>query len=235
MISPQARSVAPGQHVAYRAARMIASRSDQELLEAWRAGDRSAGVALFQRYYDAVYRFFSNKLTEDRRDLIQQTFLACAEGRDRLRADHRFRSYLFGVACNVLRAHLRAKYRTTVDLDTISVVDLSPSPEEIFARHSEERLLLRGLRRISIERQIVLELSYWEHLPSAEIAEILGVPDNTVRSRLSRAHQDLRAAMERLASSAAELASTVDSLDAWARRCRAVLTDPDDDPDDGGG
>jgi RNA polymerase sigma-70 factor (ECF subfamily) len=217
--------------VTYRTGTMPVPRSDQELLEAWRAGDRAAGVELFERYYDVMYRFFSNKVTQDRRDLIQQTFLACAEGRDRVRGTDRFRAYLFGVACNTLRAHLRSKYRATVDLDTVSVVDVSPSPEEVFVRHREERLLLRALRRISIERQIVLELSYWEGLSAAEIAEILDIPENTVRSRLSRASKDIKVAMEQLAASAAELASTVDSFDAWIERCRTALSDPGEDAD----
>jgi RNA polymerase sigma-70 factor (ECF subfamily) len=203
--------------------RSSSSRTDQELLEAWRAGDKQAGIELFQRYYGAVYRFFCNKLIADRRDLIQQTFLACAEGRDRLRNDDRFRSYLFGVACNTLRAHLRSKYHTAADLDAVSVVDVSPGPDEIYARSREELLLLKALRRIPIERQILLELRYWEDLESQEIGDVLGIPDNTVRSRLNRARDDLKMAMERLAASAAELASTVDNLETWARRCRGAL------------
>ena len=203
---------------------MTSTRQDEELLEAWRQGDKDAGVALFQRYYDAIYRFFRNKLMDDSGDLVQQTFLACAEGRDRLRQDASFRSYLFGVACNTLRAHLRSKYRhVAADLDTVTAFDLSPGPGEIYARSREERLLLKALRRIPVEQQVLLELRYWEALGSAEIAEVLGLPDNTVRSKLSRAHANLKGVMERIASSPAELASTVDNLEAWAQRCRAVL------------
>src|SRR5690606_6472870 len=124
---------------------------DEELLEAWRRGDKASGAALFERYYDSVYRFFRNKLDGDNGDLIQQTFLACAEGRDRLREDASFRSYLFGVACNTLRAHLRAKYRKAADdLDTVTAFDLGPGPGEMYARKREERLLLKALRRIPI-------------------------------------------------------------------------------------
>jgi RNA polymerase sigma-70 factor (ECF subfamily) len=214
--------------------RVTSTRPDKELLEAWRQGDKDAGVALFQRYYDAVYRFFRNKLIDDSGDLVQQTFLACAEGRDRLRQAASFRSYLFGVACNTLRAHLRTKHRHAADdLDTVTAFDLSPGPGEIYARSREERLLLKALRRISVEQQVLLELRYWEELGSAEIAEILGLSDNTVRSKLVRAQANLKGVIERIASSPEELASTVDNLDAWAQRCRAALVgSQDDDPDD---
>jgi RNA polymerase sigma-70 factor, ECF subfamily len=201
--------------------------SDRELLEAWRAGDRSAGEAVFQRYYKLVYRFFCNKIHEDRRDLIQQTFLAVVEGRDRLHNDDHFRSYLLGVARNIFHTHVRRKYRAEIDLDTVSVADLSRSPDEIFAQRRNDKLLLKALRRISIERQILLELDHWEDLPSTEISKILGIPDNTVRSRLNRARDQLRAVIEELAESPAELSSTLDNLDAWAQRCRR-RTDPGD-------
>jgi RNA polymerase sigma factor (sigma-70 family) len=204
------------------------NQSDEELIEAWRSGRQEAGEVLFDRYYDSVYRFFCNKLGQDIRDLVHQTFMACLEGRDRLRAGASFRSYLFAVAHNVLRMHLRKRYRAElVDLDSVSAYELSPGPSSILVRSREERCLLDALRSISLEQQIVLELRYWEEMTSPEIAEILDIPENTVRSRLSRAHASLKAAMERLAQSPQELASTLDNLDEWARRCRDQLVDAD--------
>ena len=50
--------------------------SDAELVDAWRAGDRGAGEALFERHYDAVARFFHNKVGDAASDLIQRAFLA---------------------------------------------------------------------------------------------------------------------------------------------------------------
>ncbi|HWN66819.1 MAG TPA: sigma-70 family RNA polymerase sigma factor [Haliangium sp.] len=201
-------------------------QSDEQLIEAWRSGQTEAGEVLFERYYDGVYRFFCNKLGQDIRDLVQQTFVACVEGRDRLREGASFRSYLFAVAHNVLRLHLRARYRPELlDLDTVTAHELAPGPSSILMRSREERLLLHALRSIPLEQQMLLELRYWEQLSSPEIAEVLGVPDNTVRSRLHRAHASLKAAMERLADSPDELASTLDNLDEWARRCRAQLVE----------
>jgi RNA polymerase sigma-70 factor (ECF subfamily) len=202
-------------------------KTDEELIEAWRSGQQEAGEALFERYYDSVYRFFCNKLGADTRDLMQQTFMACVEGRDRLRGGASFRSYLFAVAHNVLRVHLRTRYRADlVDLDSVTAYELSPGPSTILTRSREEQLLLQALRSIPLEQQMLLELRYWEELKSSDIAEILGVPDNTVRSRLHRAHGSLKAAMERLAASPAEVASTIDNLDEWARRCRMQLVEP---------
>lgn len=203
---------------------------DEELIGAWRSGQQEAGEALFERYYDRVYRFFCNKFAADTRDLVQQTFMACVEGRERLRAGSSFRSYLFAVAHNVLRMHLRTRYRAElVDLDgvtdSVTAYELSPGPSTILTRSREEQILLQALRSIPLEQQMLLELRYWEELKSSDIADILDVPDNTVRSRLHRAHGNLKVAMERLVASPAELASTIDNLDEWARRCRTQLVE----------
>jgi RNA polymerase sigma-70 factor (ECF subfamily) len=153
---------------------------DGELLELWRKGDRKAGATLFDRHYAAVERFFRNKVDEAAvPDLIQSAFLACVEGRERLRGDNGFRAYLFGVAHNQLCKHYRARRAgggEAVDFDEVSVADLSPTMSVILAARQEQRLLLEALRRIPIDCQEVLELHYWEHLDTAEIAQIVGVP-----------------------------------------------------------
>ncbi len=200
--------------------------TDMELLEAWRGGDKQAGAALFERYYPSVVRFFRNKVSEQVRDLVQQTFTACLEGRDRIRDTGNFRAYLFATARNVLALHLRGKYRSgeAIDLDKVSIRDLSPGPSSMVARRREHRLLLESLRSIPIDAQVLLELRYWEQLKTVEIGEILAIPHPTVRSRLHRAQQKLKAAMEKLAQSPEELHSTLANLDDWARDCREQVT-----------
>ncbi|HWN68065.1 MAG TPA: sigma-70 family RNA polymerase sigma factor, partial [Haliangium sp.] len=117
--------------------------SDNELLERWRGGDRAAGQELFERYYHLVERFFANKLASDALDLVQETFVACLEGRDRVSEGGKFRSYLFAVACNVLRGHLRRRYRDgeQLDFEEVSVNELAPGAGTLLGRLREQRLL----------------------------------------------------------------------------------------------
>ncbi len=201
---------------------MSTTPSDLELLDAWRAGDVAGGEQLFRRYFGQLNRFFRNKLDVGVEDLIQSTFLACVEGRDRFRAASSFRTYLFGIAHNLLCAHFR-KQRRTVDFDQTSVVDLGASPTGPLTARDEHVALLRGLRSIPFAYQVVLELSYWENLTGPEIAEILGLPANTVRSRLARARVALREALERGEASPELLRSTLADLDGWARSLRSEL------------
>lgn len=204
--------------------------SDAELLQRWRDDDDQAGEALFARYYDPLERFFMNKVSSGISDLIQDTFRKCLHARERLAKPDRFRSYLFSIAYNTLRTHLRTQHRHGEhidfdhdfdhDFDKVAIHALAPGPSSVLVARREQRLLLEGLRRIPMSCQAILELRYWEDLSGAEIAAFLGVETNTARSRLQRARDRLKQALEALAGSPEVLASTLSDLDGWARSCR---------------
>ncbi len=196
--------------------------TDLDLLDAWRGGDARAGNLLFRRHFAALARFFRNKVDVGVEDLIQGTFLACIEGRDRFREASSFRTYLFAIARNLLYGYYRRQHRA-VDFVQTSVIDLGASPSGPLGRREETAALLRALRSIPLEFQVVLELAYWEDMKAPEIAEILEIPANTVRGRLSRARAALRQALAAAALSPALLRSTLADLDGWAATLRAEL------------
>ncbi len=201
---------------------MIAVSTDPELLQAWRAGDAAAGEALFERYYPSVARFFTNKVAGDPADLIQETFVACLQGRDAIVQPERFRSYIFGIAYNLLRQHYARRHGdgAHVDLGSTSVADLGAGPQTAMAASAEQRVLLEALRRIPLQFQIVLELFYWEDQTSASIAEILGEPHGTVRTRLRRARILLEQEIAKVAADPSLCQRTLSDLDAWAEGLR---------------
>jgi len=196
--------------------------TDAELLDAWRNGDRKSGEELFERHFDAVARFFRNKVDHGIDDLIQRTFLACVESKDKFRGDSSFRTYLFGVAHNVLGKHFRSKKRhgDKIDFGVTSVFDLSPSPSVIVAKHREQQVLLQALRKIPLDHQIVLELYYWEKLSAREVAEVVQVPEGTARTRIRRAKQLLEEEMAKLMGNKDQLETTIANLDSWAASLR---------------
>jgi RNA polymerase sigma-70 factor, ECF subfamily len=137
----------------------------------------------------------------------------------------RFRSYLFSIAYNVLRGHLRKLYRGghQLDLDEMSIQQVAPGPGTQLGERREQRLLLEALRAIPVDYQVILELHYWEQLTTEDMAEVLKMPVGTARSRLIRARKLLEEAMSRLAGSPVELESTMTRLDDWAERCRLAM------------
>ncbi|MCA9707206.1 MAG: sigma-70 family RNA polymerase sigma factor [Myxococcales bacterium] len=198
---------------------------DMALVTAWRDGDREAGAQLFDRYYASIARFFRNKVGPQSADLVQSTFLQCFEGLGRMHSSN-FRSYLFAIACNLLRKHYRGKSRNRVDFGSVSVHDLDPSPSSVLARDHRQRRLLEALRRIPIDLQIVLELFYWESMTAAMIAEALEIPVGTAKTRIRRARQLLHAQMLALEAEGIRADYTLDDLDAWARELRDEPSSP---------
>ena len=195
--------------------------SDLDLFERWQGGDRSAGETLFERHFDAVYRMFRHKVA-DTDDLVQRTFLACIEYAPRLRDASSFRTYLLTIARNELYMYLRRKGRIgdRMDPGVTCLEDVGPSPSQVLHRNREQNLLLKALRRIPLESQVLLELKYWERMTGPELAEVLGLPEGTVRSRLRKAKATVEEVMAELAGSPELLQSTLTSFDSWAESLR---------------
>ncbi len=206
---------------------------DAELLERWRSGDKRAGHVLFRRYYDDVQRFFMNKVSSGVADLVQDTFAACVAGRERIKDNSKFRSYLFCIAHRVLYDLFRKQYQEgieesadsidnhdDIDWEHVASAELSPGPNTVVVQREEQRVLLEGLRRIPIPDQVVLELHYWEQLSMTDIAEVMKCPRNTVKGRVRRARDRLKRVIEKLAHSPELLSSTLTRLDDWAMQIR---------------
>ncbi len=198
---------------------------DAQLLVAWRCGDREAGNRLVQRHFVPVYRFFRNKVAGDLDDLVQATFLRCAQAKDGIRNQTSFRAYLFGVARNVLTDHYRALRRDHEPLDSaqVSVAELDCTPSRILVHRERQWMLLASLRTIPLDEQVLLELVYWERLSGRELGQVLGVPEGTARTRLRSARLSLEAALHRQARSPAQLRSTLDGLERWAGEIRDYI------------
>jgi RNA polymerase sigma factor (sigma-70 family) len=187
------------------------------LLQAWRSGDSSAGEKLTRAYYNRILGFFRLRAPQAAEDLTQKTFLACAEGSSQVESAN-VRSFLFGIARNVLLRHLRDQHRD-VELDRFDAARPQSilSPSGVIAQRREHWLLLRALEQLPDDTQIILGLHYVQGLRSREIADVLGVPTSTVTTRLSRARDALRKQVEELRAPAETRRSLLADFDTWAR------------------
>ena len=215
---------------------MNASRTDPELAAAFVRGDESAGEELIERHYDGVVRFFRTKTNDAVDDLVQKTFLVCMDRLHTYSGAAPFRAFLFGIARNVLFELLRGKRRDaqgSADVSQSSIVDLSPGVHTLAFRRAEQRRVVRALQSLPLDLQILLELHYWEEMGLAELATLLEVPEGTVKSRLFRARQVLREALESSGSTGEP--TSVDSLEGWAERLRGERPSVADDSREGSG
>lgn len=210
----------------------MTTAEDYELLAAWRSGDDRAGNELVRRHFSSVSRMFRHKVAADGADplpdLLQKTFLGCVESRDRVPDGLPFRVYLLGIARRVLAQHFREAMspRVATALLDDPLASLA-SPSRLVAAKQEERLLLRALRGLALDLQLVVELFYWEQLTTEEVGHVLDVPAGTVKSRLHRAKAALREAVERLAPNDAVARSTIGDLEGWARSLQRYMDRPE--------
>ena len=162
--------------------------SDDGLILAFLGGDRAAFDSLFERYREPIWAFFRRRTADpaDAEELTQETFLALLQGAIRYEPRASFRSYLFGIAFNVL-ASWRRKTRRRGEVSV---------PIEDFAGASHDpasTIWLRdALAALDPHDREILMLREYDALGYAEIAAVLGAPINTVRSRLFRARMALR-------------------------------------------
>jgi RNA polymerase sigma-70 factor (ECF subfamily) len=165
--------------------------TDDDLMTETRAGSQAAFEALFERYREPIWRFFRRR-TQDAavaRELAQDTFVALLEGARRYRAQGMFRSYLFSVAYNVLLADRRKRANRHAE-------SLASEPASPVADRDDIIWLREALATLDEGDREILMLREYEELSYQEIADVRGIPLNTVRSQLFRARMALKTALE---------------------------------------
>ncbi len=161
--------------------------SDENLMLEFQRGSRDAFTELFERYREPIYGYFRRRLEHPARaeDLAQETFVAVLRNVTRWEPRALFRTYLYGIALNLLRA----ERRKCLQEQPGEAVAAEPSAQ----RDSETGEWVRqAVGRLEEMDREVLMLREYEQLSYAEIAELLRIPVNTVRSRLLRARMALR-------------------------------------------
>ena len=168
-------------------------------------GDAAAFAELVRRYEVPVRRFCTRMTAsaEDGEDLAQETFVKLHRYLGRLQPRAKFSTVLFGIARNVTLNFLRDEARRGRGKGApIEGQFLACSPLHQPDRRAEcsetVRLIEEALRHVTPEHREILLLREVEDLDYDAIAEVLGCRKGTVRSRLSRARQDLRARLESL-------------------------------------
>ena len=163
--------------------------SDEQLMAAFVKGSQAAFGELFSRYKQPLFGFFRRRVADaaHAEELTQETFLAILRGASRYEARALFRTYLYAIGFKILRAHRRrAAFR-------LAFLGKVPDYREPAVQDGAEAGLLirQAVAKLgAIDREVLL-LREFEELSYAEIAVVLRLPLNTVRSRLFRARTAL--------------------------------------------
>ena len=161
------------------------------------AGDSQALAALIGRYRGPLYAFLWRRAGDGADDLFQESWIRVSRARDRFDRSRRFSTWLFQIANNLCRDRWRRLDARRRALDGLreemraSGRDAAPAPE----LPPDDRLSGR-LDALPDRLREVLVLRHYHELGEAEIAEVLGIPRGTVKSRLHAAVRAARALLE---------------------------------------
>ena len=179
---------------------------DQRLIADCLQGRTAAFGELVRRYqdrlYNTVHRLVAN--AEDAQDVVQDAFLHAYQSLGSFKGDSQFFTWLYRIAVNTaisLRRKQRVVHTIRAGRDGGEGEPLDASefsrPEHALEKAEQERRVQNALQRLSPEHRTVLVLKDIDGQKYETMADILGVPVGTIRSRLHRARLELREILER--------------------------------------
>lgn len=178
-------------------------RTDEDLLAAYRSGDRASFSRLVERYQRELFHFLV-RFVGDRaaaEDIFQESFLQVHQSASQFDPLRRFRPWLFTIAANKARDYLRAQSRRPANQlqaaispgndDSGEFIDLLKSadaaPGEPMERQELQQMVQKTVMEMPGNFREILLLSYFHQFPYKQIGEILEIPLGTVKSRLHAA------------------------------------------------
>jgi len=183
-------------------------RSDEDLLHDAAHGDLRAFDVIVRRYRDRllnfVFRFLGER--EAAEDVVQETFLRVLQKSEKYRASARFSTWLFTIAGNLAKSELRRRkqwHLLSLDWDEyakrrVEIPDDARRPDELAETEIATEAIQRAIESLSPKYRQLLILRDIQGIPYEEIAQIVGCPVGTVKSRLNRGRLRLQEKLKRL-------------------------------------
>jgi RNA polymerase sigma factor (sigma-70 family) len=182
--------------------RMVDAAEMQPLLERCQRLDRAAFAELFNRYHVQVFRsaYLITRRQDAADDITQLVFIELFSAFRRFDLRRPFLPWLYRIVHNVSIDYLKRDRRgrtfpppPETQLDALIGPDPAPGPAEQVEQAELRRAIWKAMDRLPVHQRSVLVLSYYGDLSEQELADVLGVRPGTVKSRLHRARQALRA------------------------------------------
>jgi RNA polymerase sigma-70 factor (ECF subfamily) len=177
-------------------------RADADLVRRMAAGDEAALTLFYGRYAVQVLGFLCTMASDgaDAEEVLQDTFVAAWKGASSFRGEAQVRTWLLGIARNRIRDRRR---RRGLGADTLTsfddVRDPADSPEDVALGRVSAAELAGLIGKLSLHQKTILSLAFVQELSYQEMADVLGIPIGTVKSRLNNAKHALAMLLARAA------------------------------------
>jgi len=173
--------------------------ADDVLIESIGKGDKRAMVSLFIRHNVRIHRFVMRLTgkTSIAEDVVSEVFLDIWRGAAEFSGRSNVSTWLLGIARNKTMSVLRRRTETPLDYDAaLDLVDDMDDPEVVADRASRGAVVRRCLMRLPPTLREVVDLIYYHEKTVAEVAEIVGIPPGTVKTRMFHARSRLQELLE---------------------------------------
>ncbi|MBW2735087.1 MAG: RNA polymerase sigma factor [Deltaproteobacteria bacterium] len=190
----------------------LEERKDEALMLAYRQGEAEAFNVLLRRHQRPIFNFLMRHLGDRTmaEDLLQEVFLRLIKGAASYKREAKFTTWLYTIARNLCIDNARrAKHRRAASLEqpigktddgsrTLKdvVADKGPGVDRQVTSHRLQQRIVQAVDSLSDEQREVFLMREQLNIPFKEIAEIVGVSDNTVKSRMRYALEHLRKMLE---------------------------------------
>ena len=175
-------------------------------------GDRRAMHMLFARYKARVYRY-ALRLTKDdavAQDLVNEVFLAVWRQSARFEGRSKVCTWLLAIAGNLAAAALKRRPLESLDQRLAdSVPDLADDPEVVTGKLQENSILAACVSKLSPPHREIIDLIYYHDKSVTEVAEIIGVPRSTVKTRMFYARNEIAVLLKECGIERARLKKTL--------------------------
>jgi RNA polymerase sigma-70 factor (ECF subfamily) len=176
--------------------RVAAACSDDMLVARIAGGDRLAMQTLFARHRVAVYRWLVRIVRDEAsaEDLLSEVFLDVWRQAAKFEARSSVSTWLLAIARHkALSARRRRVDTELTDRIAATVADPADDPERALQKKKRDELLSRALAKLPPEHSAVIDLTYYHGKSVRAVAEILGIPEATVKTRMFYARKKLAA------------------------------------------
>lgn len=162
-----------------------------------RSGDLDKMALLFQRHHRPLYGFLFHmtRHREASEDLLQNVFYRMLRSRHTFTGDGEFRTWMYCIARNVVKDHLKKSRRSPDSYDAADLaerISATTRTDETLERRLEIKALQQALNELSPESREVLLLSRFQDLRNEEIARVLDISVGAVKVRIHRAINQLK-------------------------------------------
>ena len=174
---------------------------DRTLIQATLEGNQQSFAQLIQKHQPSIFLMVHRHLRqrEEAEDVVQQVFLKAFQHLGNFRGESKFYTWLYTIALNLVRNHVRQRKIRRMDSLDMSATDdnsrhpqwpdNSPSPEEIAHHRSELERVRVAVESLTDEHRSIFTLHYFQHLSLQEVAARIGRPVGTVKVYLHRARK----------------------------------------------